>query len=115
MRSPRLYLSEMLAAIKAIEDFTFGMDREIFLDDEKTKSAVVRQFEIIGEAAKSVPDEIKSLAPELHWRGIAGMRDRLVHAYFRVDYDLVWDTMQSELPLLENQLTVLIEKLKKDH
>lgn len=82
MRSPRLYLSEMLAAIKAIEDFTLGMDRETFLDDEKTKSAVVRQFEIIGEAAKSVPDEIKSLAPELHWRGIGEALQGCVIALF---------------------------------
>lgn len=71
MRLPLLYLSEMLTAIEAIENFMQGMDRNEFLHDEKTKSAVVRQFEVLGEAAKSIPDNIRSLDPELHWSGIA--------------------------------------------
>ncbi|MDY0387783.1 MAG: DUF86 domain-containing protein [Methanolobus sp.] len=114
MRSPLLYLSEMLAAIEAIESFTQGMDREDFLHDEKTKSAVVRQFEILGEAAKSIPEDIKALDNDLHWSGIAGMRDRLIHAYFRVDYDLVWDTIQKELPVLEEKLKLLITKMNNN-
>lgn len=113
MRSPALYLSEMLAAISSIKDFTYGMDRETFLEDEKTKSAVVRQFEIIGEAAKSIPEDIRSLDPDIPWNNIAGMRDRLIHAYFNVDYDLVWDTLETELPVLESKIEILFSKLKK--
>jgi len=111
LRSPALYLSEILEAIGSIKDFTHGMDREAFLNDEKTKSAVVRQFEIIGEAAKSIPEETRLLDSDIPWNNIAGMRDRLIHAYFKVDYDLVWDTIETELPVLENKIGMLFSKL----
>jgi len=113
MRSPLLYLSEMIAAVEAIEDFTHGMDMEDFLCDAKTKSAVVRQFEILGEAAKAIPENIKSLVPDLPWSRIAGMRDRLIHAYFIVDYNLVWDTVENELPALKERLETLQGELNK--
>lgn len=113
MRSPALYLSEILDAAKLRRDFTSGMDRESFLEDEKTKSAVVRQFEIIGEAAKSIPEDIRSFSPDIPWSNIAGMRNRLIHAYFNVDYDLVWDTLETELPVLENKIELLFLELNK--
>ncbi len=112
MRSPILYLSEILSAARLAMDFTSGMDRESFLEDEKTKSAVVRQLEVIGEAAKSIPDDIKLLDNDIPWRNIAGMRDRLIHAYFNVDYDLVWDTLETELPAIERKIEMLISKLE---
>ncbi len=80
-----LYLSEILSAAKLVRDFTFGMDRETFMEDEKTKSAVVRQFEIIGEAAKAVPEDVRLLDLSIPWSSIAGMRGRLIHAYFNVE------------------------------
>lgn len=113
MRSPLLYLSEMIDAVEAIEDFTHGMDKEDFLFDAKTKSAVVRQFEILGEAAKAIPENIQSLVPDLPWSRIAGMRDRLIHAYFIVDYNLVWDTVKNELPALKERLETLQGELNK--
>ncbi|MBN1134587.1 MAG: DUF86 domain-containing protein [Methanosarcinaceae archaeon] len=113
MRSASLYISEMLTAVGSIEDFTGGMEKEDFLIDEKTKSAVVRQFEIIGEAAKAMPDSVKALAPDIPWSKIAGMRDRLIHAYFIVDYNLVWDTLGNELPNLKIRLEILQAELKK--
>lgn len=108
-----LYLSEMIDAVDAIEDFTHGMDREDFLCDAKTESAVVRQFEILGEAAKAIPENIKALVPNLPWSKIAGMRDRLIHAYFIVDYNLVWDTLENELPILKEKLEKLRSELKE--
>lgn len=113
MRSPLLYLSEMIDAVEAIKDFTHGMDKEDFLSDAKTKSAVVRQFEILGEAAKAIPENIKALVTDLPWSRIAGMRDRLIHAYFIVDYKLVWDTVENELPLLKEKLEKLRSELKE--
>jgi len=114
MRTPSLYVSEMIEAVELIEDFTRGMDKNDFLSDEKTKSAVVRQFEILGEAAKAIPERVRVLAPELPWNMIAGMRDRLIHAYFAVDYKLVWDTLYNELPELKVRLELLRAELKKD-
>lgn len=90
------------------------MDKNAFLRDEKTKSAVVRQFEIVGEAAKAIPETVRVLAPELPWSMIAGMRDRLIHAYFAIDYELVWDTLENELPELKERLGLLQAEVKMD-
>jgi len=110
MRSPLLYLSEMLDAARSIKDFVQGMEKETFLKDEKTRSAVAHQLLILGEASKAISADIKSRAPNLDWRGMAGMRDRLIHAYFNVDYDLVWDTAKNRVPMGERELEKLIEE-----
>jgi uncharacterized protein with HEPN domain/predicted nucleotidyltransferase len=91
MKSPLLYLCEMLKAARNIKKFTEGMEKEAFLEDNLTKDAVVLQLEIIGEAAKSVSEEIRSLSPEIDWKDIADIRDRLACTYFDIDYDRVWD------------------------
>ena len=104
MRSPLLYLSEMLNAIRTIKDFTQDMDTETFFKDEKTKSAVTYQILILGEASKGIPADIKSRAPNLNWKGIAGMRDRLIHAYFNVDYDIYGILLKIESPKQKRNL-----------
>ena len=111
MRSPLLYLSEMLDSSRNIKDFLQGMEKETFLKDEKTRSAVAHQLLILGEASKAIPADIMSRAPNLDWKGMAGMRDRLIHAYFNVDYDLVWDTAKNRVPMVERELEKLIEEL----
>ncbi len=114
MRLPALYLAEIVDAIELIEDFTHDMDVETFLVDEKTKSAVVRQFEIMGEATKALPENVRSLATDVPWNKIAGMRDRLIHAYFGVDYLLIWDTLKKDLPHLKDKLNDMQDKLGKE-
>jgi uncharacterized protein with HEPN domain len=111
MRSPLLYLSEMLNAIRTVKDFIQDMDEETFVMDEKTKSAVTHQILILGEASKNIPEDIKSQAPNLDWKSIAGMRDRLIHAYFKVDYNILWDTAKNRVPKVEKELEKLIDEL----
>jgi len=98
MRDSHLYLKDILAAIERIEEFVQGMDFETFKSDDKTTSAVIRKLEIIGEAAKGVPAEIRASHSHIPWKEMAGMRDKLIHLYFGIDYDLVWATIKRRLP-----------------
>lgn len=98
MRDYRLYLKDILAAIERIEIFVQGMDFDAFQADDKTVSAVIRKLEIIGEAAKGIPVEIRSIHSHIPWKEMAGMRDKLIHFYFGVDSDLVWATVKRRLP-----------------
>ena len=86
------------------------MTFEDFKNDDKTSSAVVRELEIIGESAKCVPDEIRNKYPDVPWKEMAGMRDRLIHAYFATDYKLVWTTIKERI----TQIKPLIEKAVSD-
>lgn len=110
MRDYRLYLKDILAAIQSIEDFIAGMDLETFQVDDKTNSAVMRKLEIIGEAVKQVPDELRHQYSQIPWKEMAGMRDKLIHFYFGVDYRLVWKTITERLPSIKRD----IEKVLQD-
>ena len=109
MRDYSLFLKDILAAIESIQSFVAGMDFESFLDDDKTVSAVVRKFEIIGEAAKQIPEDVRGRYPMIPWKEMAGMRDRLIHFYFGIDHLLVWKTIQERLPETKQQVQRLLE------
>ncbi|MBU8902821.1 MAG: DUF86 domain-containing protein [Victivallales bacterium] len=85
-------------------------DKNTFLEDEKLKRACARSFEIIGEASKNIPQNIKNMYPKVEWKAMARMRDRLIHHYFGVDYELVWDIIKENIPVFKEQL----EKILKD-
>ena len=97
-----IYLKDINASIESIEKFIQGMTFDQFLNDDKTSSAVIRKFEIIGEASKSIPEELKKKYPQIPWKDIAGMRDKLIHAYSKVDLSLVWKTIHKRLPELKS-------------
>ena len=109
MRDHRLYLNDILSAIRQIEKFVEDMSFDAFCDDDKTLSAVIRKFEVIGEAAKGIPEEIRHKNQNIPWREMAGMRDRLIHAYFAVDAELIWHTIQKRLPEVKQLITQILE------
>jgi uncharacterized protein with HEPN domain len=88
--------------------------RIAFLESPMIQDAVVRNLEVVGEATKQVPDSLRERAPELSWREMAGMRDKLIHDYLGVDLNLVWDVVVSELPTTRERVVALIEELEAE-
>ncbi len=107
MRDYQFYLNDIIQAINSIEKFVEMIDFESFQQDDKTSSAVVRKFEIIGEATKNIPPHMRKSYPHVPWKEMAGMRDRLIHAYFGVDYHLVWRTIKERLPQLKEDIYII--------
>jgi uncharacterized protein with HEPN domain len=94
------YLEDMADATERVAEFIEGLTYEEFLEDTKTAFAVIRAIEVLGEAAKNIPDTVRKRYPRIPWREIAGMRDKLVHHYFGVNLEVVWKTAVQDLPAL---------------
>jgi len=112
MRDPAERLRDILEAIAAIERYAHG-DKESFDKDELLQTWFLRHLQIVGEAATSLPENVRALAPEISWRQIAGMRHVLVHGYFEVDTDLVWDAVIRDLPILKPAIERLLSSIEK--
>lgn len=108
------YLSDMLQA--AVETLTFvqGMDFPAFSTDRRTSLAVVRSFEIIGEAARHVPASIRRRNPQVPWKDMADMRNLLIHEYFGVDLEVLWRTVQEDLPPLRDEIRRMLAEMKPE-
>jgi len=102
------YIEDILHAMSKAREFISGMDYETFQKDDKTVFAVIRALEIIGEAVKKLPPEVKDRFPEAPWKDISGMRDKLIHEYFGADQRTIWDTVQRDIPTLRP----IFEKIK---
>ena len=110
MKDDRIYLLHVRDAIQHVFEYTVT-GKENFFADRKTQDAVVRNLEIIGEATKRVSQTLKDAHPEISWKPIAGMRDKLIHDYFGINLQLVWDVVERDLPVLELKLAQLLESL----
>lgn len=103
------FLHHILSETQYLMSQTIGLDKDEFLRSETLKRAFVRSLEIIGEATKQIPNDLRQRYSHIDWRAMAGMRDRLIHAYFGVDYDIVWDVVINKVPALNLEIQQIIQ------
>ena len=109
-RDSRVYLEDILGAIGKIQRYTKGLSKQTFGADDKTLDAAIRNLEVIGEAVKQLPADLRAQEPGIDWHKIAGLRDILIHQYFGIDVDILWDIIQNKLPALEASVTRLLQE-----
>jgi len=106
-RNSKLYLKDILDSIEKIEDYTKDLTFQEFPANKMAVDAVIRNFEIIGEAGKNIPDDLKNSHSEIPWKEMTGMRDKMIHQYFGIDLDIIWKTLKDRLP----QIKILIKNI----
>ncbi len=109
-RDYKVYLEDILEATRKARRYARGMSAKKLAKDAKTLDAVIRNLEIIGEAVKNVPDEIRSKYPDADWKKIAGLRDILIHQYFGIDVEIIRDIVRNKLPVLEKNVKQILAK-----
>jgi uncharacterized protein with HEPN domain len=105
---PLEYVRHILVEVDYLVEHSRDLTKSQFLVDETLRRAFVRSLEVIGEAAKKVPEDFRLKYPQVEWRAISGMRDRLIHGYFGVDYDIVWDAVINKVPMLRSILLQIL-------
>jgi uncharacterized protein with HEPN domain len=109
-RNWKLFVEDILESIGLIESYISNMNFDDFQKDRRTIDAVVRNLEIIGEASRSIPEEIKNNHPEIDWKGITGLRNRIAHEYFGISVSIVWEIIKSDLPALKEKIKHLLKE-----
>lgn len=113
-RDYSLYLKDIIYSIALIEDFIGNIQFNEFVKDKKTSSAAIYQIEIIGEASKHIPQHKRMKYNKIPWKDMAGMRDRIIHFYFGIDYEIVWKVIKEDLPILKTQIEKMLKGYKRD-
>lgn len=109
-RDSSVYLEDILEATRKITSYTANLSKAAFLEDEKTFDAVVRNLEVIGEAVKKLPEDLRAQHPSLEWKKMAGLRDILIHEYFGLDSDIVWDIVKNKVPTLNQAVRAMLNQ-----
>ena len=115
MRSDDALLLDMLIAAQKLQRFTAGMDQDEFNGNEMAQSAVLREFQVIGEAARLISDATKTQHTSIQWPAVSGMRNRVIHEYFNIDLAIVWDTIRDDIPPLIEQLAQIVPSEEDNH
>jgi len=110
-REPKLLLDDIISSIEKIESYTAGFTYDSFIEDPKTIDAVIRNFEIIGEAANRLPEDFKDANEQVNWFRIRGFRNRIVHDYMGIDFQIVWTIIEKDLNRLADEIRVIRESL----
>jgi len=105
-----LLLNDICQAIDRIEQYIENLSFDAFSEDQKSVDAVVRNLEIIGEAAKRLPDELKEKYSEIEWHKVVGLRHRIVHEYFGIDIEIIWQILQKDLPALKHKIMQIMSE-----
>lgn len=112
-RDSRDYLHDILESVDDVESFVEGMSFEEFVKDRKTKNAVLRSIEVIGEASRQLPVALREKYPEVPWKEIIGMRDKLIHGYSGIDFETVWKATKEDVPSLKKLIQKILGDLEK--
>ncbi len=110
-RTPQIFIEDILEAINKIERFTQGMTDEAFKQDELVIDGVLRNLEVIGEAARNIPDNIRFNYPDIPWTRMVGLRNIVIHAYFTVDLNIIWQIIQVNLPATKPLIKAMLDDL----
>lgn len=110
-----MFIEHILENIKDIEQFSKGLSKNNLENNKLKQKAIIRSLEVIGEAVKNLPDTFKNKYPHVKWKLIAGLRDKLIHGYFGIDINTVWDVIKKDLPILKREILTIREDLKKDY
>jgi hypothetical protein len=110
-RGINLYLQDIVDSIEKIEQYTSNLFFDAFAKDRKTMDAVVRNLEIIGEAAKNIPENTKTQHPNIPWQEMIGMRNKVIHEYFGISAEILWETIKNDIPLLKASIAALRNKI----
>lgn len=114
MKDSRVYLIHILDEIQLIRSVCETLTYEEFKSDAVREHTITRALEIIGEAAKNIPEVVKGNHPEIPWKFMAGLRDKIIHGYFAINYDIVWDVITHKIPELESKVRAIYDEMEPD-